>query len=218
MPNYVKNKLEIIGSPNKIEEVLDFLSGENTFIDFNNIVKMPESLSITSNSWFSPFENAFCKDEKMLDHLDKLKNYCKNNPERNDVDNFLKGIKNYIEHGYPTWYGWCVDNWGTKWNAMESEKIHKNVITFETAWNGVPDLISKVSDKFPLVRLVYKWSDECTGCNCGHVCFKYGESEVFVIENSSKEAYELAFELRPEVEVNYKFNGDTYEWTEEAES
>jgi len=44
MPNNIKNRLEIIGTENQVNEVLDFLRGElfddgsEMFIDFNKII------------------------------------------------------------------------------------------------------------------------------------------------------------------------------------
>ena len=40
---------------------------------------------------------------------------------------------NYLQHGATSWYHWCIDNWGTKWNACESSKASENIIVFDTA-------------------------------------------------------------------------------------
>ena len=223
MPNKIKNRLEIIGTENQVNEVLDFLRGEpfedgsEMFIDFGKIIPMPESLNISSDSWVMPLENQFSANTKLKEHIDQIKDYCEKNPNRKEetVNNFIAGIKNYIEYGHATWYNWAVANWGTKWNAYQQEKPETNVLMFETAWAGVPDLIDKLSAKFPNVSFTYKWSDEDTGCNCGTGSYKNGELEINRPENCSREAYELAFELRPHYKEDYKLVGDTYEYIDE---
>ncbi len=187
------------------------------FIDFGKIIPMPESLNISSDRWVMPLENQFSANTKMKAHIDELKRYCEKNPNRKEqiINNFNSGIKNYIEYGHATWYNWAVANWGTKWNAYQQEKPENNVIMFETAWAGVPDLIDKLSVRFPEVSFTYKWSDEDTGCNCGTGSYKNGELEINRPENCSREAYELAFELRPHYKEYYKLVGDTYEYIDE---
>lgn len=44
MPNYVKNRLTIIGEPEKTKEVVRFVSGRDTQIDFNKIIPEPKGL------------------------------------------------------------------------------------------------------------------------------------------------------------------------------
>jgi hypothetical protein len=223
MPNNIKNRLEIIGTEKQVNEVLDFLRGEPSeegfemFIDFGKIIPMPESLNISRNSWVMPLENQFSANIKMKAHIDEIKEFCEKNPSRKEqtINNFIAGIKNYIEYGHATWYNWSVANWGTKLNAYQQEKQESNAIMFETAWAGVPDLINKLSVKFPEVSFTYKWSDEDTGYNCGIGSYKNGELEINCPENCSREAYELAFELRPHYKEDYKLVGDTYECIDE---
>jgi len=51
--------------------------------------------------------------------------------------------RNVQEFGYPSWYEWAVDNWGTKWDIsevdedyMEKSSDGKTVtISFDTAWS-----------------------------------------------------------------------------------
>ena len=41
---------------------------------------------------------------------------------------------------------WARENWGTKWNAYHDDVIDDNTIKFETAWNGIPELIGVLSE------------------------------------------------------------------------
>jgi hypothetical protein len=86
---------------------------------------------------------------------------------------------------------------------------------FETAWNVVPDFMVKMSLQFPDVKIVYKYSDEDTGNNCGIGEFHNNEILFQTLKNGSDEAYELAFELRPNLKECFKRINGKYEWVED---
>ena len=92
------------------------------------------------------------------------------------------------------WYEWRCKNWGTKWNAFRTSS-KDNIIEFETAWNGVPELMSKLGVIFPNVEFEYMFADEDLGYNIGHYEFKDTQIHNHFFVKGSKEAYELAFEL-----------------------
>lgn len=57
------------------------------------------------------------------------------------------------------WYGWCVDNWGTKWNAYHLDRDHgddETVYVFQTAWS--PPSESMVREFMEKHYPVLKWS------------------------------------------------------------
>ena len=59
--------------------------------------------------------------------------------------NYLECIK---QTSCVDWYEWRGKNWGTKWNACESE-IRDNIVTFLTA-NGAPrPIFIAMAQKFP---------------------------------------------------------------------
>jgi hypothetical protein len=210
-----RNKEIVTGIPDGF--IQDFEEAWVRFPDFDKIIKMPESLNITSDGFLSPMDNQFSTYIKFKDHLDELRQFCQNNPEEKDrtVQNFILGVKNYIDFGYTSWYRWSIENWGTKWNSSECENLSENVFEFTTAWSGVPNLINLMSKEFPEVVFVYEYSDEDTGCNCGIGKYSDGEIEFKKLDNCSKDAYELAFKLRPDRAENYQLVGDTYEYIDD---
>ena len=67
-------------------------------------------------------------------------------------DNAYEGgrqyISNYETHGFTTWYGWCRHNWGTKWNACETQIIDSDTIVFDktgTLTKAQPTVVDVVS-------------------------------------------------------------------------
>ena len=194
MPNYITNKLMILGTDKQIEEVMNFIKIEKTeinkdifgvgTIDFNKITPMPQ--------WV-------CKEDLSIKEEEK---YGKEN----------------------CWYEWCIKNWGTKWNAFKQLDIRntKNALYFETAWSGVPILIFKLAWMFPDVIIKYGWADEDFGYNVGELTYKDTEIlESIKPQGGSKEAYELALSITQstpqEHGLIFNVENNNYEFKEEDE-
>lgn len=210
----------VIGVPEGFK--IDMEDAWTRFPDFNKIIPMPESLNITSDNFVSAMDsNRFHKDDLFLESLKNVKEYAEKQNEHEEgrgeetIKNFLTGVDNYLRYGYATWYGWAPDNWGTKWNAYSCKKVNDNTFTFETAWSGVPDLMKEMSKLYPNVTFEYAWADEDTGSNCGRATFKTGLADIEEIANGSNEAYELAFELRPDSKEYYELVDGEYQYKDE---
>jgi len=184
--------------------------------DFSKIVPQPKNMNITSDGWVSDLQGKY-SNVLLKDHMAKMREYLQKNPEqkKETLENFIQGVRNYIDHGHATWYTWNIANWGTKWNSYSCEKESETVYTFETAWGGVVDLIREIANQFEDLEIIYEYSDEDTGSNCGSYHFHNGKLTVTEIENGSNQAYELAIKLRPEVseylelvDGEYKYKDD----------
>lgn len=129
---------------------------------------------------------------------------------------FEKCCKAYEETGYVYWYDWNNSNWGTKWDVYSCEREDFNTFTFETAWNAIPNAIQKISEQNPKVKIYYDYADEDTGYNCGQYVFESGN---VILENipqgGTKEAYDLAFNLRPDHADYYELVDGNYQSKDE---
>jgi len=135
-----------------------------------------------------------------------------------DMPQFERACKAYQETGYMYWYDWRCDHWGTKWNVYDCNKLSDHQFEFDTAWSGVPEMILAISKQFPSIKIEYKYADEDTGYNCGCYEFESGrEQSVYIPEGGSKEAYDIAFELRPNYAENYELVDGQYEYKEDEE-
>jgi len=83
--------------------------------------------------------------------------------------------RNVQEFGYPSWYEWSIDNWGTKWDISEvpEEMFELNndgktvTFSFDTAWSPPLEWYDNISG-FDIVAYYYesgggfcgKWSSE----------------------------------------------------------
>lgn len=190
------------------------------FPDFKKIVEMPESLNVDSTSLgdmglaiLTGVAERYISFEETKKRFDEM--------SEEDQEKCLELGKiyksNLEKYGHTTWYDWCRERWGTKWNAYSCEKVDENTFLFETAWSGVPHLIQQMSDKFPAVKIEYRYSDEDFGYNCGSFVFEAGERiKEYLPQGGSDEAYEIAFELRPDYKEDMHYvEGEGWKWNEE---
>ena len=237
MPNHVKNKIEFQCDDEVMKSIF-----EKYNTHYNETPKRAYDESIVCHSkddknkigWYDEITNIFItrdKDEERFgmpedyeyiinDTWDHFPDFDKVIPQ---PENIFRGNlstddeERCASEGIPTWYDWNRENWGTKWNSYSLKKINENVFTFDTAWNSVPKIITRMSKDFPDVRIVYTYADEDTGYNCGKLIFQDGEIVSYKPTGGSKEAYELAFELRPECKDDYILVDGDYKYKEEEE-
>ena len=123
MPNWCANSLKLIAktadADKKMVEIIQELARAKTAGDdasiFAIIKPIPEALHITSG-WLG-----------------------KDTPEQKALE--LAQQENLKTYGYKDWYDFCINEWGTKWDAKTCEsdepyEILGNVVTifFDTAW------------------------------------------------------------------------------------
>jgi len=131
MPNWTENRIVIHGSATKVQEFVEYVRQNNSFVDsitasikeyegedelspfsFNSILPVPIAIQRTSsparivsieeyNEWFEKGLN------NQLDEFEQMA--C---PITEEMQKVL--IKDY---GCDNWYDWCVRYWGTKWNC-----------------------------------------------------------------------------------------------------
>ncbi len=135
MPNHVVNHISLQGDPEKIRSMLETIKSDEHGIgsvDFNKIIPMSKSLDIEASSRtdrglkvYRDFIDVYTLAGTM--NMDKLRNIPVESEEiflrqRTDIrrDEWELGKaawRNIRDFGAPTWYDWCISNWGTKWNA-----------------------------------------------------------------------------------------------------
>ena len=136
-------------------------------------------------------------------------------PMPDDVYQGNLGAKEMKEYpGTKNWYGWSVENWGTKWNAYDFENLPKikDGIVFNTAWSSVPAIVQKISERFPDVGIEYAWADEDFGSNTGLLEFKDGAVQrMYIPEDRTNEAFRFAAAVQGADlnEFGYKENPET---------
>ena len=89
-------------------------------------------------------------------------------------------INNILQYGADSWYDWCCENWGTKWNANNTYIVDDTEIEFDTAWSCPVNIFKELSRQFSGVEIVVEFADEDIGSNCGKITFLNGEIEEYI--------------------------------------
>ncbi len=111
MPNWTSNNVLFVGKENQLKKLQTMLKSDDNEFDFNNIIPIPNELTDT----VSGSENAKPQWQK-------------------DRSEDLKG-----RYGADNWYDWSINNWGTKWNAIDTEVEQRDgtlIYRFDTAWDA----------------------------------------------------------------------------------
>ena len=217
MPNHIKNIITLKGDEQKIREMLEEIQYDELglgTVDFNKIIPMPESLNVESGS----------RTDK---GIEIVKTYLENMPEEQSdkegtYDEFFEdlrshsaeisdeeekkiwnigvtAVENLHKYGAPTWYEWCTNNWGTKWNAYGYDEgtdySASGNLHFQTAWSAPHPVIKKLAQMYPDIIFEHEWADEDIGVNCGRKCYSNGECTEEYYPESEIEATEFAFRV-----------------------
>jgi hypothetical protein len=214
MPNHITNELKFNLPLDEFKKIQDHMyTDENTPFDFNKLIPMPNSLNIEASSELENMAHfLFNLKTGCPPSIKSMQDYFKTNTKSHILDVINKAFQyyeNYNQYGCTTWYEWRYKHWHTKWNAYNVD-IQPNLITFQTAWSGVLNLMLELSKKLN-TKFEYSFTDENIGYNCATCIIENGNiiSE-HVPENGSKEAYELAFRLNPDAQKYYKLVNDKY--------
>lgn len=195
MPNYVKCKLVFcMDCYEDTEKIRNLVKGDNgSTFDFNKIIEMPKSLMIEESSKSMDAANFVklllekCANNELSDDDNKFleqtkEHYCTDTDKAKEfIELGLQVNNNIKEYGYPSWYRWSIDNWGTKWNACEPFWTCENILEFQTAWSFPMPVIKRlaqmIAEQIPDVLIEFFYADEDAGSNTGYGRFYEGEIE-----------------------------------------
>lgn len=231
MPNHVKNRLVIFGTNDQVEEVFKkyntHLEAQLSLTHNGDIVCFKEDGSV---GWFNKSTGIFTTRENRDGVIGLPDGYkFRISPAKDIFPDFDKIIPHprcdeyndlpsqSVARNSPNWWmTWNRKYWGTKWGGYSYEQLKFGAYTFETAWNGVPDLMLELSKQNPELEFEYTYSDEDSGYNVGKYQFKAGEVLMALEpDGGTKEAYDICFELKPYEKEYYKLVGETYEYIDE---
>lgn len=198
MPNHVINNVTLSGDKEQIVSMLEAIKSDEFgigSIDFNKIIPMPESLNM---EWGSATERGLKAYQDFVavytfDGANKEKDLLNIPEEKEKI--FLdmrtdispqewslgrQAFRNMLQYGAAAWYDWCIENWGTKWNAYGLDEWQdvlddNHTLTFQTAWNAPHPILTKLAEMYPGVSFKHLWADENIGENCGRSSYEDGE-------------------------------------------
>lgn len=234
MPNHITSRLHVEGKSEDVKRLFDFIKsdakdedGDPILIDFNKILPMPAELDVESSSMGEDGQKYLLGHScnilereayKQSEHNKKMEALKEDNPQffEKCLQLGRQYLSNIAKYGKTNWYGWRLANWETKWNAYDIRKESEDILYFNTAWSGVPNLISILAAKFPEVTIKYDFADENTGYNVGSYIMKGECVEDNSPADDSAEAWALVFDLGVADIEDYEEQPDgSYQYKEE---
>lgn len=239
MPNWVKNRLSIVGTPDDIANVVRSLQNSEGNLSFQTIVPRPAIYDkrVAGSCWIAGklFENyieetipvnpAYCSriDDRWVKYDDGWRDWYFNVSDSNTAEP-IRCIRKptpeeqdeYRSHGADTWYKWNIRYWGTKWDACEPELSDSgDTFLFDTAWSHPSTFYEALAKRFPTIRFHFDWADEDIGNNAGTGDILNGYVNAKFLEGN--EAYEKAFELWEGLSEEYELVDGEYKYIADKE-
>jgi len=157
MPNWVQNDLAVEGNGVEVANCVLFLeAGEHSGsrLDFSQVIPLPDDLT-------NPELHTYGGSKEKAKERDELRAKMKQ------------------KYGFANSLDFCIENWGTKWNACDVEFggiQHEGdqcvaIYKFKTAWSIPHNVIGKLSEKFPNLKFTIYATEECD--NFDPVCIEY---------------------------------------------
>lgn len=196
MPNWIRNNVTFSGNEEVIARMREEIKGEgeDRFIDFNKILPIPTELVDTQSPSKIISQEEYDKQEERIAKGEITENEKNWGISRGITQEMHDEFKQNF--GFADWYGWQVNNWGTKWNASDSMDFGDG-IEFNTAWSNPYSLLVALSKKYPEVRFNIRYSDEDFGYNVGEYDLQNGvELECNIPEGGTYEAYVMAMDIQ----------------------
>lgn len=161
MPNWTSNRIYIEGDKADIRAFLEAVKWEDELFDFNRIIPMPELVKNTGTG-------SRKIDGQNVDAWYIIKRQHQDFPgQKEKVRRFTPEEQAELASiGHADWYGWSVQNWGTKWNACRVEIDDSTIergyieILFETAWSAPEPVFRKMIRMFPKLTFDCRWRYE----------------------------------------------------------
>ena len=173
MPNWCDNNLVVKPTfltphfPNaehyaELDRFMEYASGYSAF-DFESILPQPSELQNTQSPPLIISQEEYDSIDPMeWAEMCSTENPFKSKPITQEMSDRYKEL-----YGADNWYDWCLDNWGTKWGAIDPvvyEEGHKKSerlrYEFRTAWSPPTGIISELSKQFYNLEFVLHWEEE----------------------------------------------------------
>jgi hypothetical protein len=121
--------------------------------DFNSIIEQFKSIDHTGET--------FLDFEKIIPIPDDLR--IESSPGTKDKELKKKYKSNSKKHGFETWYDFCVNQWGTKWNSYDCT-FNDAGMCFLTAWSPPQGIIKELAKRTGKTFVLEYIEEGCDFC------------------------------------------------------
>ena len=133
MPNWCYNRVKVYGDENTVEQIKEIHYIFEKHPDpFNQIFPIPDFKNIPNEKGELPILEQHKNDKGEIVW---------------ETYNFPDGKND------DRWYHWCIENWGTKWDACDKSIDYEDseilALTFNTAWSPPEGIVERLREKYP---------------------------------------------------------------------
>lgn len=162
-----RKQLDLFLDENVPNVAIQFLDDETKNIT-NRIINKVEPIVTTGD-----IKELICNHERLMEKRNDI-NKTSFSPDAFKAQG-ITAWKAILTTGFRDWYGWSINNWDTKWNAVDSEiSITNCTVTWRTAWNPSESVIKQLAKDVP-VNMYYTWFEEPRSTWAGSAVFHNGE-------------------------------------------
>lgn len=119
---------------------------------------------------------------------------------------------NSEKYGYPTWYEWCIANWGVKWDFGDKTWTNSYkpgdkeiTLTFETAWGAPTEFYAKLVDELNYDVKAYYYEPGMAFCGL----WNNGTDNSYQIPQTSDEVADV---IPANIDEMFNIAGQMDEW------
>jgi len=151
MPNWCWNKVKISGPADEVRKLAELVRTNESAFSFNKVIPMPEELAGIHCGFSTTHDGKKVRNWRVVD--------------RKTVAVNEKALVKKC--GFVNWYDWAYANWGTKWDASDTETVCHNrkghgtaTISFTTAWGPPEPVLARLAELFPSLKIKLNWNEE----------------------------------------------------------
>jgi hypothetical protein len=170
MPNWCSNTLDIRAKTKEdLDDFLEKAKNENYEFSLESLYPIPEELKVGSHRYLQSYDPI----EIEKTHRENAEKYKWNMSEEDlqkKIDEEIAIAEQYAEnkkkYGAVSWYDWCVEKWGTKWDVEGYVSRGGDTdahITFESAWSPPTYWLEHVAPQFPNLKFQLNYREEGVG-------------------------------------------------------
>ena len=170
MPNWVYTYLDITGKEEDLREFIDkarqpyVTHHRGDFVVNEDGTKSYDETIIRENIEDDPL--SFWNFKKPTD-LEAYFGNSKENPEGYDTWTMEERLAHSLQFSSNGWYDWNVREWGTKWDASQSELVESSdpknghiSYRFETAWSPAEGAFQAMVEQHPSLHFTFNCEEE----------------------------------------------------------
>ena len=180
---------------------IDKLTITEALLDFNAVLPMPEALRNTA----APMRVADTIEEAEQITAELRATFGQDDDTRVYAIDRETAAAWRRDYGYIDWYGWAVNNWGTKWSASgvvilrdrvdvtDPHTVPELVLSFDTAWSEPHGVINHLENQGLIVAggVIYEDGNEFAAIGDTDLFEEYFEVNTEVVDRESGDPVDI---------------------------